>query len=325
MEASTANEIRMRGNGLGSTASEDPAFHGVIELPYKLTTGGAASTFLAELANRKIVGSRCPSCERVIVPAQDFCAPCRESLKDLVEVSHGGELTGFTETAEGLMGTVRLAGASTDFVHKLLDAELADLEVGAGVEVRWAAEAEGSMLDIEGFAPAGGIPDADEPKTLEAEAEPLLEQRYRLQLNYQHAYGPYYGGLFDGLATSRRIQGVRCPSCECVLVPPREYCDTCYARTAEWVDVADTGVIKAFSVIHLEFVGQVREPPYVYAEIVLDGAATRLIHTVAGIDIGEAMERLRPGMKVRAVWKEDAEPVGTLEDISHFEPILDER
>ena len=65
-------------------------------------------------------------------------------------------------------------------------------------------------------------------------------------------------------------------------------------RTERWVDVSDTGVLKAFSIIHLKFVGQTREPPYVYAEIILDGAATRLIHTIGGIDVEKAAETLRP-------------------------------
>lgn len=323
METDATNRIEMRGEGLGSAPTENPAFPGRIELPYTLTTGKAAATFLAELANHRIVGSRCPGCGQVMVPAQDFCAACGESIGDLVVVPATGELTGFTETANGIIGMVRLDGASTDFAHRLVDVELGDLEPGQRVAARWAEEPGGSVLDIVGFAPDSAAKSDTEPEPLADPAEPVLEQPYSLRLDYRHAYGPYYGPLFDGLATSRRIQGVRCPSCECVLVPPREYCDACFVRTAEWVDVADTGKIKAFSIIHLEFVGQVREPPYVYAEIVLDGAATRLIHTIGGIEVEEAMDRLSPGMSVRAVWK-DGDPVGSLEDILYFEPIFDE-
>jgi uncharacterized OB-fold protein len=72
-------------------------------------------------------------------------------------------------------------------------------------------------------------------------------------------------------------------------------------------------------VIHLEFVGQLRPPPYIYAEIVLDGASTKLIHMLGGIEPDEAPQRLRPGMKVRAVWRDASQAQGTLEDISHFE------
>ncbi|HVX33930.1 MAG TPA: OB-fold domain-containing protein [Solirubrobacterales bacterium] len=323
MEAKAAERMEMRGNGLGSTPGENPTFDGRIELPYTLTTGKAAATFLAELANKQLVGSRCSSCGEVAVPAQDFCAACGESLSELVVVAPTGELTGFTETAAGVLGTIRLDGADADLVHKLLDVELDDLAIGTRVEARWAAEPEGNVMDIEGFAPSDAAP-AGPPRDFSGSAvEPVLEQAYELRLEYDHAFGPYYGTLFDGIATSRRIQGVRCPSCDCVLVPPREYCDTCFCRTAEWVDVKDTGTIKAFSIIYLEFVGQTREPPYVYAEIVLDGTATRLIHSVGGIDVEEAKERLRTGMKVKAVWKDD-EPTGSLEDIEYFEPIFED-
>jgi hypothetical protein len=326
MEAKTSSkateEMRMRGSGLGTDPTEAPTFHGRISLPYTLTTGRAASTFLAELANHKLVGSRCPSCEGVLVPAQDFCAACGTSLEEFVEVPPVGELAGFTETVNGVIGLVRLDGAANEFAHKLLDAELGELEVGQRVAVRWAEQPEGSILDIAGFELAPDAAAGGEVKPLTSEAEPVLEQKYQLQLDYEHSYGPYYGMLFDGLATSRRVQGTRCPSCERVLVPPREYCDVCYVRTGEWVDVADTGVIKAFSIIHLEFVGQVREPPYVYAEIVLDGSSTRLIHTIGGIDVEEAKERLQIGTPVRAVWKE-GDPVGSLEDIEYFEPVFE--
>jgi uncharacterized OB-fold protein len=322
VETKAAELMQMRGNGLGSRVVDEPAFADSIELPYKLTTGRAAATFLAELANHKIVGSRCPKCNDVAVPAQDFCAACGETQEDFVEAPGTGTLNGFTQTEAGVLGLIRLDGTDLDFVHKI-DADLTDLEIGQRVAVRWADEAEGTILDIAGFAL-----DADAPKgevtELQADAEPILEWPYRLQLDYEHSYGPYYGTLFDGLATSRRLQGVRCPSCKAVLVPPREYCDVCYVRTAEWVDLADTGVIKAFSVIHLEFVGQVREPPYVYAEIVLDGANTRLIHTIGGIEAAEAPDRLQIGMPVRAVWKEGTDPVGSLADISHFEPIFED-
>lgn len=322
MDAKAAEKIQMRGSGLGSTPSENPTFFGQISLPYTLTTGRAAAVFLAELAEHKLTGSRCPSCDGVFVPAQDFCARCGTALDEYVEVPATGELTGFTVTDDGVIGLVRLDGTANDFPHMLLDASPDDLSFGRRVAARWADEATGSILDIAGFELADDAP-VGEPKPLQGGADPVLEQKYKLQLDYQHSYGPYYGMLFDGLATSRRLQGVRCPKCARVLVPPREYCDVCYVRTGEWVDVADTGVIKAFSIIHLEFVGQVREPPYVYAEIVLDGSATRLIHTVGGIDVEEAKERLQIGTRVRAVWKE-GEPVGTLEDIDHFEPIFDD-
>jgi uncharacterized OB-fold protein len=298
---------------------EPTAFPGSIALPYTLTAGHATGRFLAELGNHRILGSRCSDCGKVTAPAQDFCAACSAETHELVDMPETGELVGYTRTHAGIIGLVRLDGADAPFAHRVLDADLDALSIGLRMKARWTQAPEGSILDIEGFvaddAPPAG---AAEPRPYTGDAEPLDERPYRLELNYRHAYGPYYGTLFDELATSRRIMGVKCPSCECVLVPPREFCDVCFVRTGEWVDVADTGVIKAFSVIHLEFVGQVREPPYIYAEIVLDGSATRLIHTIGGIDPEEARRSLEPGARVRAVWKEGVEPTGSLEDIDHF-------
>lgn len=310
--------------GLRSTPEENPTFHGAITLPYKLTAGRAASVFLAELANKRIVGTQCGGCGRVLVPAQDFCGTCGEEIGSFVEVPAWGTLTAFTETKVGVLALIRLQGADSEFAHRMIGVSAADLKIGDSVLVKWAETPEGGVLDIEGFEPGEGTAVGDNRgiEPFEPEAEPIPEKPYRLELNYEHSYGPYYGRLFDEIATGRRIQGVRCPSCENVLVPPREYCDICFVRTAEWVDVADTGVLQAYSVIHLEFVGQLREPPYIYAEIILDGSATRLIHVIGGIAADDAPAQLEPGARVRAVWS-DEEPRGTLEDILHFEVIAD--
>jgi len=307
-------------NGITTAPTETPALETSLTLPYTLSAGKAAGTFLAELANHRIVGSRCPDCAEVLVPAQDFCGTCGSELADIVEAPGTGTLQGFTSADAGVLGLVRLDGTGTDFLHRILDAPVDSLSIGQRVAARWADQATGSVLDLAGFEPADSPPAGDGAvKALVTETEPLAERPYELELHYRHAYGPYYGRLFDELAADRRILGVKCPQCRSVLVPPRELCDVCFVRTEHWVDVADTGVLKAFSIIHLKFVGQTREPPYVYAEIVLDGASTRLIHTIGGIDVTQAAETLRPGMKVRAVWKDD-KPTGTLEDILHFEP-----
>lgn len=306
--------------GFTSAPTDTPALVASLSLPYTLSTGRAAGTFLAELANRRVVGSHCGTCDVVLVPAEDFCGTCGSDCPDLVEVPQSGVLTGFTTIEGGILGLVRLDGSGSDLAHRILGATFDELEVGQRVTVRWAGETAGSILDIEGFALGGEAAPDGAVRRLVSETEPLAERPYTLDLHYRHAYGPYYGRLFDELAASRRILGVRCPRCRSVLVPPRELCDQCYVRTEMWVDVPDTGVLKGFSVIHLKFVGQRREPPYVYAEIVLDGTVTKLIHCVGGIDVETATTTLTPGMRVRAVWRDD-KPTGTLEDILHFEPI----
>ena len=289
-----------------------------LSMPYTLTPGRAAGAFLAELGQRRIVGSRFSKSGNVVVPAQDFCPLSGDSEFEFVEAPATGTLTAFTETAEGLIGLIRIDGSDVDFPHRLVDTSLDELRIGMRVEAVWAEGIENSILAIAGFrlapdAPVGSIRPLQDPV-------PALEViPYRLDLHYEHAFGPYYGRLFDEIKTQRRIMGVRTPDGEGALLPPREICDVTHRLTGTWVEVKQTGTVRAMSIINLEFVGQKQAPPYIYAEIMLDGALTRLIHTVAGFDMKRAKELVKPGTRVRAVWRE--ERTGSLDDISHFELI----
>ena len=289
-----------------------------LSMPYTLTPGRAAGAFLAELGKRRIVGSRFKKSGKVVVPAQDFCPLSGDSEFELVEAPATGTLTAYTETAAGLIVLIRIDGSDVDFAHRLIDASLDELSIGARVEAVWAEGIENSILAIAGFrlapdAPVGSIRPLQDPV-------PALEViPYRLDLHYEHAFGPYYGRLFDEIKTQRRIMGVRTPDGEGALLPPREICDVTHRPTGTWVEVKQTGTVRAMSIINLEFVGQKQAPPYIYAEIMLDGALTRLIHTVAGFDMNRAKELVKPGTRVRAVWRDTQ--TGSLDDISHFELI----
>ena len=298
------------------------SMHAQIAVPYTLTAGPAMGTFLAELGNRRILGSRCAVCDTVRVPAQDFCGDCGADFAELVLVPPRGVLEAWTVTGQGTLALVRLDGTAVPFLHQIVAVHPDVLTIGMRVEASWVAEPSGTVLDLVGFVPSAdaaddGVQDAGET------AAPIEQLTYRMELDYQHAYGHYYGTLFDGIKNSRRIRGVRCPSCRNVLVPPRPVCEACYVRTVDWVDVPDTGVVQACSVVHVEFVGQLFPPPYVYAEIVLDGSATRLIHTVGGISAEDARAgAIKPGSRVKAVWSDRR--TGSLTDIEYFTPVDDD-
>lgn len=299
-----------------------PPLKSDLSMPYTLTPGRAAGVFLAEIGRRRIVGSRCKASGHIAAPAQDFCPVCGDSQFEFVQAPETGVLSAFTATAAGLIGLIRLDGTEVDFPHKLLGSTLADLKVGARVRVVWAEGIGQSILAMAGFrlAPEAG---AGSVQALADPAVPLETIPYQLDLHYEHAFGPYYGRLFDEIKTNRRIMGVRVPDGEGALLPPRELCDITHRPTGTWVEVKQTGTVRAMSVIHLTFVGQKQPPPYIYAEIMLDGATTRLIHNVAGFDLSRAKELVKPGTRVRAVWREQR--TGSLEDISHFEIIEGEK
>jgi uncharacterized OB-fold protein len=288
-----------------------------LRMPYTLTPGQAAGIFIAELAQRRLIGSR--HGDLILVPAQDFSGIDGEPASGFVEVAPVGAVTAFTTTANGTFAHILIDGSSTPFVHRIIGIDAKDLTVGTRVEVIWADSAGGTMMDLAGFGPAGTAESFAPRQAPEDLAAPLEQIDYSLTLDYKHSYGPYYGTLFDGVKSDRRVRGIKCSECRRVLLPPRAVCDVCYAPTSEWVDVPAVGTIQASSIVHIEFVGQRLKPPYVYAEIILDGTSTRLIHMVGQVDPEEAKTLAAPGARVQAVWSERR--TGSLADIEYFELI----
>ena len=292
-------------------------FHSEISMPYNLTPGRAAGTFLAEVKNRRIIGSRFAS-GRIVAPAQDFSSVDGEERESFVEVPHTGTLTGFTRVDGAVIGLVQLDGCDNAFAHKLLG-DFAALKLGMRVAAQWEEGVESSILAIKGFAPA---PDAPVGKVAPfvSEEEAIGVIPYAMTLPYEHAYGPYYGRMFDEIREHGRVIGVRTSGGDDALLPPREVDDITHKRTGTWKACLDTGTIRACSIINMEFLGQTREPPYVYAEIVLDGASTRLIHMIDIDDVEAAKLTIKPGTRVRAIWTTGARK-GSLSDIERFEVI----
>ena len=279
---------------------QPPVLETSLEMPYTLTTGKAVSVFIEQLGRKIIAGSHCDTCDRTVVPAQDYCTRCGGEQDKLVSVPHTGAVTAVTRTAEGAVALIRLDGVDADLMHRV-DESAGEVSVGDRVEAVWAPEPVGTILNLAHFAPSATTASTDETSDLsDVPQEELIEQiAYSLSLPYRHSYGANYGRLFDELGARSGV------------------------KTEQFVQVKDTGRLQAFSVIHMEFIGQTRKPPYVYAEVVLDGASTRLIHNLAGIDMETAKETLEIGMAVRAVWKSEDQRNGTLDDIDYFEPVLE--
>jgi uncharacterized OB-fold protein len=115
----------------------------------------------------------------------------------------------------------------------------------------------------------------------------------------------------------RRIMGVRCPSCGRVLVPARAFCDACFVRADEWVEVAREGTLETFTIITAAFPG-LPEPPIVMAYATLDGADTALVNLVHGLDLSDidaaaALLQTQPRIRLKFI----DEPQGRITDF-HF-------
>jgi len=111
------------------------------------------------------MGTHCPDCGLVYVPAAIFCERCFAHLDEWVEVSNHGTVFTYTVLYRDLdnqpldppaiLAYVKLEGSTGGLVHYLGEIDPEDVYVGLEVEPLFkdAAEREGSILDIRYFRP----------------------------------------------------------------------------------------------------------------------------------------------------------------------------
>lgn len=147
------------------------------------------------------------------------------------------------------------------------------------------------------------------------DVEPVKSVRTEARLDYQFTAGAAASRFLRGIA-DKRILGERCPICKKVYVPPRGACATDGVPTTEQVELAQKGTIISFCVVNVEFYGSVMEIPYCTANIQLDGADLPLMHLIQEVPA----DKVHIGMRVEAVWVDDADLKPTLESIKWFRP-----
>ncbi len=127
-----------------------------------------------------------------------------------------------------------------------------------------------------------------------------------------HALEQYLNGFKE-----KKILGVKCPACKRVYVPPRTVCSSCHKPIDTMVEVGQTGVLKHFTIAHVNIVnGEIldAQQPYIIGLIKLTGASS----LVSAIVKAPSQGTIKTGMKVKAVWKETAQ--GDYGDLTYFEP-----
>jgi hypothetical protein len=151
-------------------AKEYRTLHTTVDLPYELAFGATLTRFFDGLSEEKILGTRCPKCGRVLVPARSFCPRCFIDLDQWVEVGQMGTVEtwslvsyryfGMAKTPPYITALIRLDGADVSLTHLVGGIDLSSLEmvrthlsIGTRVKAVWAKEKPGSIFDIEYFVP----------------------------------------------------------------------------------------------------------------------------------------------------------------------------
>jgi uncharacterized protein len=147
-----------------SKKKPEMTIRGDIHIDYQWSAGKAGERFLVELRDHKrIMGTKCRVCGRVMVPPRIFCEECFVDSVEWVEVEPRGRLVTFGEcyfSTDGkkleepwVLGIVRLDGADGGLIHFIREARAEDLYPGMLMEIVFKDQREGHILDISHFRP----------------------------------------------------------------------------------------------------------------------------------------------------------------------------
>ena len=134
----------------------------VIEYPFSRTTGPVIGAFLTGLREGVLIAIK-GSDGRVLMPPMEYDPNTSESLTELVEVAQEGEVVSWSwapgrryQPIEGrpfAWALIKIDGTDTPMLHAVDVASSDNMSTGMRVKVRWRAEREGHIRDIECFEP----------------------------------------------------------------------------------------------------------------------------------------------------------------------------
>ncbi len=144
---------------------------------YKYKAPRLMEEFCQGLKQRKLVGTLCPSCGKVIVPPRNLCGRCHVRMSERRVISDWGTVTCFIVSPPVVKGKfkifgldpvdlgmlkegeviipvfVRFDGSDSNVATVLYNCEPKDAHIGMRVKVLWAKQLQGFLSDLEGVEP----------------------------------------------------------------------------------------------------------------------------------------------------------------------------
>jgi uncharacterized OB-fold protein len=143
-----------------------------VSLDYQYAASPEESAFYRGLNEGRVLGQRCPTCQKVYVPPRSACPADGTPTAEEVELSQTGTITTFCIVNVPFLGQkitppyvsayVLLDGADIAVLHLILGVPAHEVRMGMRVRAVWKPEEEWtySLENIDHFEPTGD-PDAD--------------------------------------------------------------------------------------------------------------------------------------------------------------------
>ncbi len=311
--------------GTGVKSPEDvPHVNYEPDLRYAWDNGAALTTYLDGFKKGVIRGSRCPKCNRMMIPVRNFCEICNlHAVTDVYDLPDTGTVQTFTishvnydssflpDGKVNIFAVVAIDGAAPEMglVHFLGEVDPKMVKIGMRVRAVWKPEAErtGTVLDLKYFKPIGDekveIPEPRMIKPVELNAVSARSFGGRIPMSYIYTAGLGGGRFYEDLAKGM-VSGTYCKSCDAVHVPPASFCEVGMilldpVKDAREID-PKSGYVAAFTVVYEDRSGHQLDVPQVVVQVAFEGT----IGSVFGkLDI-EGVDTIEVGMPVEVVRKD---------------------
>ena len=137
-----------------------------------------------------------------------------------------------------------------------------------------------------------------------------------IPVNFQYTTGRAGEAFFKAIGKGKLL-AAKCDACDVAYVPPKTYCERCFARLeGSYKEVPAKGEVHAFTICHKKMDGAPSDNPIVMAVVKIDGTDGFLVHY-----LGEVKpEDVHIGMPVKAVFAPKKERKGSILDIKYFKP-----
>ncbi|WP_079253662.1 Zn-ribbon domain-containing OB-fold protein [Endozoicomonas arenosclerae] len=291
---------------------------------YTRSTGPVVGQFLTGLRDRKLIGNKA-SDGKVYVPPMEYDPKTAEAITDFVDVAETGVVKTWSWVNEPnekhllrkpfAFAMIQLDGTDVPMLH-MVDAGSQDaMSTGMKVQVRWADETQGLITDIACFEPVTEDSKVAE-KPAASDLEPITGVESPVYLEYNFTAGKATATFLSNIKKGK-LTGGKCSECSAVYVPPRGSCPACGVANDENVELSNKATVQSFTIISIPIPGNPIKPPFVVANLMVDGAHQSFLHIVSGCENSD----VRIGMRVEAVWKPEEEWTHAMESIAYFQPI----
>ncbi|MFD8498200.1 Zn-ribbon domain-containing OB-fold protein [Amycolatopsis sp. NPDC059657] len=138
-----------------------------VHLHYQHSVSPEESRYLRALGEGRLIGQRCPACEKVYIPPRGACPTDGVPTTDEVELPDTGTVTTFCIVNVPFLGQrlkppyvaayILLDGADIAFLHLVLGCDASEVRMGMRVRAAWKPREEWwtSLENIRHFEPSG--------------------------------------------------------------------------------------------------------------------------------------------------------------------------